>query len=32
VAFDAAADAMQIEVEGGEVDVGSEDFAGPPDI
>src|SRR5271166_7018709 len=32
VAFDAAADAVQIEVEGGELDVGLEDFADPPDI
>ena len=31
VTFDAAADAMQIEVEGGELDVGCENLPDPPD-
>src|ERR1700756_5582986 len=32
VALDAAADAVQIEIKGGELDLGLEDFADPPDI
>jgi hypothetical protein len=32
VAFDPAADAVRIKVEGGELDVGCEDFPEPPDI